>query len=165
MKFRRLLKDDGIDKWAAFTISSLICSLLTMKMYGFISSSLKVSPPNPYTLISPPAWHIVWTIYSRLFRDGPVRKVKRVKFHLWEVTHSCLNTMDRLQKLCPWINLFPSCTSSFCLILHINKEAGFLFFLKNSFGAASARKSNETVKHIFFDCPFSREMVGDFGGF
>lgn len=34
---------------------------------------------------------------------------KKVKFYIWELSHSCLNTYDKLQRRSPWISLSPSC--------------------------------------------------------
>lgn len=49
---------------------------------------------------------------------------KRIKFLIWESARSCLNMVDRLQKRCPWFQIYPS----WCLSLQkktVNQKGTF----------------------------------------
>lgn len=117
LNFRRLLKDDEIPEWAAFT--HLLPNLSptghedswTSKHHtkGFSTKSL-------YTHLTFNMLSLTDSLFKMIWRCP---YPKRVKFLLWEMTNSCLNTMERLQKRCPWINLSPS----WCCLCQSNNES------------------------------------------
>lgn len=106
LNFRRHLKDDEIVEWAAiahilpnlnltdrkdnWTWKLDHASFSTKSSYSSLISSSDLSSTDLYRKL----WSCPYLI--------------RVKFLLWEITISCLNIMDRLQKRCPWIKLSPS---------------------------------------------------------
>lgn len=58
---------------------------------------------------------------------------QRVKFFVWELSHSCSNTQDKLQLNSPSIALSPSC-------------------------CPMCQGNSETHNHLFIDCPFANKI-------
>lgn len=63
-----------------------------------------------------------WSLQSYL--EGKYRK--KVKFLVWELSHSRLNTLDKLQRRCSWWSISPWC-----------------------------KTESESRAHIFMECPYS----------
>lgn len=60
---------------------------------------------------------------------------KKIKFLLWELSLRCLNSYDRLQRICPWFSISPN----WCCLC---KEEG----------------GRGSQSHLFIHCPFSLKI-------
>lgn len=105
MNFRRHLKDIEIDEWANFTclLSSFHLNLQLdywlwkLEVNGLFTTRSLLSHISSN--------NIVLATYKKIWK---FHCPKRIKFLIWEICYSCLNTLDRLQIRCPWISLSPS---------------------------------------------------------
>lgn len=101
MNFRRNLKEDEIEEWP--TLSALLSSftpsnrgdlwLWNLEKHGYFTTKSLTRNLPPGSVSSTD------DLYKSIWKATYPRKVK---FLLWELSHSCFIKFDKLQRRCPW---------------------------------------------------------------